>query len=84
MQRGKGVFDISIRNFIYGILIIVFLGSSFFTVFVFISSGTLVNGGKFVDYVGKLRGGMQRVSKIALSGNDPDEAMQRVEEYSKW
>jgi methyl-accepting chemotaxis protein len=83
MQRGKGVFDISIRNFIYGILIIVFLGASFFTAFVFISSRTLVNGGKFVDYVGKVRGGMQRASKFALSGHDPDEAMQRVEEILK-
>jgi methyl-accepting chemotaxis protein len=61
----------------------VFLGASFFTAFVFISSRTLVNGGKFVDYVGKLRGSMQNFSKIVLSGNDPDEAMQRVEEILK-
>ncbi len=79
MQKRKSLFDISIRNFIYGILIIVFLGASFFTGFVFLSSGVLVNGGKFVNYVGKLRGGMQRASKIALSGNNPDEAIQRVE-----
>jgi len=83
MQIGRSVFGISIRNFIYGVLIIMFLGASFFTGFVFIYSGVLVNGGKFVNYVGKIRGGMQRASKIALSANNPDEVIQEVDELLK-
>jgi len=83
MQIGRSVFGISIRNFIYGVPIIMFLSASSFTGFFFIYSEVLVNGGKFVNYVGKIRGGMQRAEKIALSANNPDEVIQEVDELLK-